>query len=100
MLEVHPVQIPDFCCNSFTDNGFLSIIQRLSLPLWGVVCGDGLFAHFLFVAMDLHELLEKTAGGDADDHRDLVEPLGLHAHRPFAQVGGRQIGRASCRERV
>ena len=26
-------------------------------------------------------------GGDADDHRDLVEPLGLHAHRPFAQVG-------------
>lgn len=73
MLEVHPVQIPDFCCNSFTDNGFLSIIQRLSLPLWGVVCGDGLFAHFLFVAMDLHELLEKTVNGLGFDLVDVEQ---------------------------
>lgn len=73
MLEVYPVQIPDFCCNSFTDNGFLSIIQRLSLPLWGVICVDGLFAHFLFVAMDLHELLEKTVNGLGFDLVDVEQ---------------------------
>ena len=42
----------------------LVIIQRFSArPSGGNFYGDGLFAHFLFVAMDLQELINKTVTG-------------------------------------
>ena len=51
--------------DGFTPPTFSVIIQWF-LPLapsGAIFIGDGLFAHFLFVAMDLHDLLEKTVTG-------------------------------------
>lgn len=49
----------------FTSPLFSVIIQWFLplAPLGAIFIGDGRFAHFLFVAMDLHELLEKTVTG-------------------------------------
>ncbi|EXI84165.1 MAG: Ribosomal large subunit pseudouridine synthase B [Candidatus Accumulibacter sp. BA-94] len=48
----------------FTRARFFVIIQRFSArPFWGHLTGDGLFAHFLFAAMDVHDILEKTVTG-------------------------------------
>lgn len=44
--------------------GIAYIIYKITPPaLWPVTFYDGRFAHFLFVDMDLHALLEKTVTG-------------------------------------
>ena len=48
----------------FTRDKNFVIIQRFSArPPGGNFFGDGRFAHFLFAAMDMHEVLEKTVTG-------------------------------------
>ena len=48
----------------FTSADIFVIIQGFSArPPGGNFFGDGRFAHFLFAAMDMHEVLEKTVTG-------------------------------------